>query len=144
LPMADPQQSPPRVTSLFAAIRNRHGHPEVASYFRVLANWPEFLEAAWASIDPIIATAAYDARKRELLDMSVELASGLSRPRGAVTAEDVRSSVSAATRADLSAILAGFRSGLDPDLLLDVTLIRTMLLGDSGEAARSPFSAVRR
>ncbi len=134
--MIDPDDASPELARLFEEIRSRHGHPAVATYYRALGHWPEFLRAVWTRLAPHVGSPAYEARRAELLDRAqtalAEL--GPAPPLGLPLARD--------RRRDLRALLAVFRLRLAPDLLLDVTLIRAML--DGAAAARvSRFSLAR-
>ena len=51
-------------------IRTTHGHPGVASYYRSIAYWPDFLAAVWGGIRPRINSEAYRRRKQELLHLA--------------------------------------------------------------------------
>src|SRR5947208_15626703 len=54
LPLLAPHEATYQVQALFEAIKQRHGHPLVATYFRALAHWPRFLQAAWDHIALIV------------------------------------------------------------------------------------------
>jgi hypothetical protein len=129
--MVDPNKANHRVQGLFDAIKQRHAQPLVSSYYRGLANWPDFLEAAWETIAPRVGSEEYEAQKKELIDdarlyvrdwpvVSVHL-----EPKAL---------------AEIGDILAAFRSRFIPEMLLDVALIKSLL--DGSHAARiSPLSA---
>jgi hypothetical protein len=104
----------------------------VATYYRALANWPQFLQVVWDYLEPIVGSAAYARRKEDVIDRALRVVRRLSLPRtGTAAAFGVRE----AELDDIRAILAVFRLRLIPDLLLDVTLVKALL--DGGEAARS-------
>jgi hypothetical protein len=135
--MVDPEQAEGRVKELFKAIKQRHDHPGVASYYRALGNWPDFLEAAWKHIEPHVDSGAYQEHKQVLIKQAKIAIEGLT-PMEATTA--TRQSAFEESRDDIQSVLAVFRYRLIPDLLLDVTLIKAMLNGR--DAARSSrFSA---
>jgi hypothetical protein len=48
--MVKPDEASASVKRLFASIKETHKHPLVSSYYRGLANWPDFLEEAWKRI----------------------------------------------------------------------------------------------
>ena len=132
LPLIAPHQATGQVQALFEAITRRHGHPLVATYYRALANWPQFLRVVWDHLEPIVGSAAYARHKEDVIDRALHVVRGLSLPR---TGTAPAFGVSEAEVADIRAILAVFRLRLIPDLLLDVTLVKALL--DGGEAARS-------
>jgi hypothetical protein len=132
LPLLAPHDAAGEVQMLFRAITRRHGHPLVATYYRALANWPQFLQVVWEYLEPIVGSTAYARHKEDVIDRALHVVRRLSLPRtGTATAFGVTE----AQLADIRAILAVFRLRLIPDLLLDVTLVKALL--DGGEAARS-------
>ena len=132
LPLLAPHEATGQVQALFEAITRRHGYPLVATYYRALANWPQFLQVAWDYLEPIVGSAAYTRHKEDLIDRALHVVCRLSLPR---TGTAAAFGVTEAELADIRAILAVFRLRLIPDLLLDVTLVKALL--DGGKAARS-------
>ncbi len=139
LPMVETGEAGGRLREILEEIKGRHGHPDVASYYRGLANWPPFLEAAWERVGPLVGAPAYARRKRELLEEARDAALGLSLP----TFGEARRRGMNEERADeIRALLALFRFRIIPDTLLEVPLVKAFL--DGPEAARfSRFSFVR-
>jgi hypothetical protein len=132
LPLVAPHEASGQIRALFESITWRHGHPLVATYYRALANWPQFLQVVWDYLEPIVGSAAYVRHKEDVTDRALRVVRRLSLPRtGTVAAFGVTE----AELADIRAILAVFRLRLIPDILLDVTLVKALL--DGGEAARS-------
>lgn len=129
--MVDPQQANAQVKRLFDAIRQRHGHPLVSSYYRGMANWPDFLEAAWRVVSPRVDTPDYAARRQLLIDRAAAQAEGWA---------PVSVTVAPAAQVEVSAILAAFRMRFIPEMLLDVALVKSLLDG-ADAARRSRFSA---
>lgn len=130
LPMISPDEAAPDIREIFEKITTRHGHPGVATYYRSLAQWPDFLKAAWARIEPSLGTVEREARKGMVLHQALEAATQAKAklPRAPEAKDELR------------AMLAVFRFRVIPDLLLDVALVKTMI--DGAEAARhSRFSA---
>jgi hypothetical protein len=129
--MVDPNQADQRVRAVFESIKARHSHSLVSSYYRGLANWPDFLEAAWGTIEPRIGSDEYETRKHGLIEgarLHVR-----NWPPIAVRIEPT-------ALAEIGAILAAFRTRFIPEMLLDVALIKSLL--DGSQAARaSRFSA---
>ena len=127
VPMVGPDEATKEVGEVFEEIRDRHGHPDVASYYRGIAQWPGFLEAAWERVGAVVNTVAYEERKRDVLEGARDAVLGLPLPgkrevleRGVVDEEQV---------GELRAILAVFRFRLNADMLLDVSLIKALLDG---------------
>ena len=139
LPMVATGKASGRLREVLEEIKGCHGHPDVASYYRGIANWPPFLEAAWKRVGPLVGTPAYAERKRELLERARDAALGLPLP----TAEEARRrGVSEERVGEIRAVLALFRFRIIPDTFLEVPLIKAFI--DGPEAARSSrFSFVR-
>lgn len=134
-----PDEADEETEEVFEEIRGRHGHPDVASYYRGIARWPELLKFAWERISPLIGTPAYEERKRDLLEAA--RASALELPLPGRN-EVIERGLGEEQVEELRAILAVFRFRLNPDTLLDTALIKALL--DGPEAARfSRFSFAR-
>lgn len=135
--MVDPKDAPERLSDLFEDIRQRHLHPGIATYYRGLGHWPEFLQAVWGRIGAQVGSEAYQERRQYLIAKATETIGRLAAPAepkavsaGAMGPEKPQ---------DVTDILAVFRWRLIPDLLLDVSLIKALLDGPQ-EARRSRFS----
>lgn len=128
--MIDPSQADERVRALFESVKERHSHPLVSSYFRGLANWPDFLESAWSAIEPHIGGTEYEHRKHAL----IARAQLLSRNWPAVIVQ-----IEPAAQMNIKAILAAFRLKFIPEMLMDAALIKSLLDG-SAAARTSRFS----
>ncbi len=139
LQMVTPGEATGRVEEIFQEIRERHGHPDAASYYRGIARWPEFLDAAWERVSPLIGTDSYEERKRELLEETRSTVLKLPLP---ARDEAVDRGLEEEQIEEIRAILAVFRFRVISDTFLDVSLIKAML--DGPEAARSSrFSFTR-
>jgi predicted component of type VI protein secretion system len=112
-------------------IQERHGHPDAASYYRAVAQWPEFLETAWERISPLVGTAPYEERKRDVLGAARSSVLELPLPSKSDAAER---SVNDEQIEEIRAVLAVFRFRLVSDMLLDVSLIKALI--DGPEATR--------
>ncbi len=139
LPMVATGEASGRLREVLEEIKSRHGHPDVASYYRSIANWPPFLEAAWERVGPLVGAPAYDERKRELLEEARNAALELPLP----TAEEAFDKGMSEEQVDeIRAIVALFRFRIISDTFLEVPLVKAFL--DGPEAARfSRFSFLR-
>lgn len=139
LPMVAAGEASGRLRETLEEIKDRHGHPDVASYYRGIGNWPLFLGAAWERVGPLVGTPAYAERKRELLEEARSAALELPLP----TAEEAfDKGVSEEQASEIRSIVALFRFRIIPDTFVEVPLVKTFL--DGPEAARfSRFSFVR-
>lgn len=134
IPMINPADAEDQLGEVFEAIKMRHGHPEVATYYRSLGNWPKFLAAVWEKLAPVVRSAIYEQRKQAVLEQALRMVQPFR-----VKSSETMAGISSGESADIKAICAVFRFRLVPDLLLDVSLIKAML--DGPDAARiSRFS----
>ncbi|HEV2129783.1 MAG TPA: hypothetical protein VGR27_01690, partial [Longimicrobiaceae bacterium] len=121
-----------RVRRLLEREKSAHGHPLVSSYYRILANWPDFLEATWTRIEPVVGSDGYRERVEALVQLAAEVVRSLplvGEIRDAERTEQV------------SNLLHAFRRGFIPSMMVDVVLIKAIV--DGVKAARqSRFSAV--
>jgi hypothetical protein len=135
--MVAPEEARGRVRELFQQIKGRHNHSLVPSYYRVLGNWPDFLEAAWSRIEPLAGSTVFEDRKRDLIDRSQEAVHALP-----VAGMD-ELELDEAQSTEIRSVLAAFRLKFIPEMLIDVAMIEALL--DGPEAARSSrFSAAER
>ena len=133
LSMITEEETGEELNRLFQEIRERHGHPAVASYYRAIGRWPRFLKAIWEAVQPFVGSPAHGQRKDELLEEARNVALRLSLPEQEELGLDDES------LEELRAILAMFRFRVIPDTFLEVAVIKAML--DGPEAARiSRFS----
>ena len=140
VPLVGPDEATEETKEVFEEIRERHGRPDVASYYRGIAQWPEFLKATWERVSPQVNTSPYEERKRELLEAARSSILALPLPS---RSEVIERGIGEEQIEELRAILAVFRFRLNPDMLLDVSLIKALL--DGPEAARhSRFSFAAR
>ncbi len=139
LPMVATGEASGRLREVLEEIKGRHGHPDVASYYRGIANWPPFLEAAWERVGSLVGAPAYAERKRELLEGARNAALELPLP----TAEEARQhGVNEERLSEIRAVLALFRFRIVSDTFLEVPLVKAFL--DGPEATRhSRFSFLR-
>lgn len=136
VPMVSADEADQRLQTLFDEIRERHGHPDVASYYRGLANWPDFLEAAWTELDAAVNSGTVEDRKQDLLRHAKGVGGLMPFP---TREEAVELGLQEEDLRDLRAILAVFRFRVIPDTFVEVALIKAFL--DGPEAARkSRFS----
>ena len=114
VPMVNPAEATGRLSKIFEEIKERHHHPEVATYYRSLGQWPKFLFFVWDRVRPVVDSPDYSAQKQRLLNQASQaVESAGSIGRGAMVEErDVEG---------IGAICAVFRLRLIPDLLIDVS-----------------------
>lgn len=130
--MVDPEGASAQVRELFTSIKEKHGHPLVSSYYRGIANWPDFLEEAWSRIQPLVGSFAYEERKQELIEKA------LACIRNLPVTKTEKPEMGKEQGEEIKLILTAFQHKFIPEMLLDVALIKAMLDGE--EAASSRFS----
>lgn len=129
--MVSAEDASERVRALLRREQSAHGHPLASSYYRVLANWPDLLEAAWSRIEPVVGSTEHARRRDSLVEEATK----------AVRALPIAGEITGAARTeDVSALLAAFRREFVPSMMIDVALIKAMLDG-AAAARRSRFSA---
>ena len=132
LPMVSAEEAGERLSTLFGRIRDLHGHPDVASYYRGLGNWPDLLQDMWSRLEPGVGSEPYEERKQELLERSREAVRGMPLPER----EDIIAlGMSGEDIEEIRSILAVFRFRVVPDTFLDASVIKALL--DGCEAALS-------
>jgi hypothetical protein len=105
-PMEMEEEDPPdqALRALFTDITETLGSEIVSDDFRSLALWPEYLDAAWTALKPIMRRSEYQAETRALLDLAQRVAAALPFPvpldRHAIeeSGEDVNEIIAATNR----------------------------------------------
>ena len=139
LSMVSPDEAGGVVKAIFGEIRELHGHPNVASYYRGIATRPDFLSEAWEQTRPLVGSAPYQEKKSELLESSRNVALSLPLP---TREEALRAGVNEDSLDEIREVLAVFRFRLIPDTFVEVVHIKTLLDGpESGGASRFSFTA---
>nr|WP_162623680.1 hypothetical protein [Paracoccus saliphilus] len=121
--LVDPEDAPAAVAALFEKIKERHGHPLVSSYYRGLANWPDFLDLAWGVVKSRVESAPYEECRESLIEQASSLTDGLFDHEP----ELWRAKENEAH--EIRMILGAFRLKFIPEMLIDVTLVKSLLDG---------------
>jgi hypothetical protein len=81
-PMEMEEEHPPdqALRTLFAEITETFGSETVTDDYRTLALWPEYLDAAWMALKPIMRRSEYETEARALLDLARRVAGALPFP----------------------------------------------------------------
>jgi hypothetical protein len=136
LRMVDPRTVSPRVGELLGRVTDMHLHHGPSSDFRVLANWPDFLQVALDDVlAPVVRTAPYEATAHALLTRAREQVRGL--PAAAGLGPDAALTVCTETEvAAVTGLLFLFQR-----FIVDVTIdmVRCAQALDGPTAATSPF-----
>lgn len=122
--MVNPAEADEEVRQLFEDIKARHGHSVVSSYYRGLAQWPDFLQRAWGLTAPYVGSPNYNSRRLEL----IETARVTVRKWPVAPIEPPEAHID-----DIRDILTTFQHKFVPEMLLDTALIKAFLGGrDAG------------
>lgn len=132
--MLSQDEASEQVKKLFDAIKQKHGHPLVSSYFRGLANWPQVLEQSWTAISPVVGTPEYENLKLFLIDQAQ------TSLRRIPFTQPSTIPLSGQEKEEMQAILAAFRYKFIPEMLIDAAMIKALFDGPE-EAFTSRFSA---
>jgi hypothetical protein len=130
--MVSPQTAGAEVNAIFEDIQDRHGHPGVPSYYRGIAQKPDFLDASWSRVAPVVHSPSYKSTKHGLLEGARRATERLP-----LTGRDsaIEAGVDEVQIEQLRAVLAVFRFRVIPETFIEVALIKTLL--DGPDAARS-------
>lgn len=131
----DPATARGRAAELLPLVAAGHGHPTAEDYFRSLARLPDYLNAAWNALRPVVGDQEYEARGRELVTIATEAVRRLPHavrfPAEPLAPPRV---------GDLGQLLHLFRDRILPETLIDAAIIAALTDGpDAG--ARSRFEA---
>lgn len=132
--MVNPEKASAKIRGLFSSIKEKHGHPLVSSYYRGIANWPDFLQEAWSRFQPLVGSSAYEERKQELIEQALAGIRNLPKPEMEKPAMEKEQSN------EIKGILITFQHKFIPEMLLDVALIKALLDGPEATTS-SRFSA---
>lgn len=117
--------APPPVRSLLLDIAEQHHHPDVASDFRALAHYPQFLRTSWIHLRRFVGTSEYFLLREKLKVQSIQLTKDMPYPV-TVNRERLAPHYSNAKIAGITGIIAMFQNLL-PDLIIDGEFLRRML-----------------
>ncbi|MCW8193637.1 hypothetical protein F6455_02405 [Proteobacteria bacterium 005FR1] len=128
--MVSPGNTEEHVASLLESIRRAHGHSVTSSYYRGLANWPDYLRDLWQQLVDLVGSPEYEDRRDFLVRRAQEEVGAFPLP-----------DLSATTiPPEISDVLSAFLCKFIPEMMLDVAVAKA--LADGPEAARhSRFSA---
>jgi len=133
--MLDAEKASMKVSQLFDSIKDVHQFPLIPSYYRGVANWPDFLEKTWNRINPIVGSTAYEKRKQKLVEQAeLELRHLPLQIKHKHPINDKKENE------EIRLILLAFKQKFIPEMLLDLALIETILNGKES-ASFSRFSA---
>lgn len=133
--MLDSEKASMKVSQLFDSIKDIHQFPLIPSYYRGVANWPDFLEKTWNRINPIVGSTAYEKRKQELVEQAE-----LALKHLPLQIKHKHPINDKKENEEIRLILLAFKQKFIPEMLLDLALIETILYGKEW-ATFSRFSA---
>ncbi|WP_159039853.1 halocarboxylic acid dehydrogenase DehI family protein [Christiangramia fulva] len=66
-----PEKVGPRMALIYKDIQNTLRVPVVNSIFRILANYPDYLEQRWKEVSPVLRTMAFEKQADEIREMAL-------------------------------------------------------------------------
>lgn len=118
--------APYHTQQLLLDIAKEHHSFDVASDFRALANYPQFLEISWLHLKTYIRGDEYSVLKSKLLDSSVELVHQSMPYPVAVKIESLATIYTSAQLSGIMGLLSMFQNFLS-GLILEVEFMRKMI-----------------
>lgn len=124
VPPAPPQQIRGRLAELLDEIPRAHQHPIADEYFRAIGRMPDYLNAAWNALKPIVRDEPYDDRARALTHHAQSALHHLpAKPA------EAGSILSGEAGDRYRAVLTYFTQRHLPDILIDVAIINGLTVG---------------
>jgi hypothetical protein len=108
--LVEEENAPPITRRVYDDIKRTLGTAFLNTYYVHLGRWPEFLQAYWESVKPVIITPLFEQSSRAMRDSALTLASELPQPLQLSMAELEEAG---AGRDELSAIVQAADSFLD-------------------------------
>jgi hypothetical protein len=104
-------EPPAALDETVAGIRSFHGFDDgLPSIYRTLAQWPPYLERAWADLEPRFESSAFEDAVRSVGELTDEFVDGLAhQPR--LAPEDLAGRFDEATIADVQGLFRSFNTG---------------------------------
>jgi hypothetical protein len=133
VPPAPPQQIRGRLAELLDEIPRAHQHPIADEYFRAIGRMPDYLNAAWNALKPIVRDEPYDDRARTLVHHAQTAINHL--PARSPEAGTILSGSNADR---YRAVLTYFSHHHLPDILIDVAIVNGLTVGPD-RAQDAPF-----
>ncbi len=137
LQLVDPDTASPEVQVLFKRVSDLHFHHGPSSDYRVLANWPEYLQLALdETLEPVVRSEDYDAAGRTLLVQARELIRGFPTSAG-IESNTLSELCTPSEIAGLNGLLFMYQRFIC-DVTIDMVRLKQAFDG-SEAAAASPF-----
>lgn len=135
--MIHEDKASPEVLALYDRITRMHYHHGPASDYRVLANYPDFLNLAINDVlTPVVRTVDYDLKQRDLVQAAREWVHSLPAPAG-VSPAALLSSCSPHEIAGLTGLLFMYQRFI-ADITIDVIRLKQLFDGEAAAGA-NPF-----
>ena len=109
---------------LLQEIPRAHGHPIADEYFRALARIPDYLNAAWNAIRPVVRDEPYDEKAAELVREATAAAARLP-----AVGNRLPGPVGEAVTGRLTGVAGYFAARHLPDVLIDAAMIKGLTDG---------------
>lgn len=137
LQLVDPDTASAAVSALLKRGVDLHFHHGAATDYRVLANWPDFLQLALDTIlAPVVRSETYDLTARSLMIHARELVHGFPSPAG-IGRDALLDACTPTEIAGLTGLLFMYQRFI-ADVTIDMIRVKQALVG-SEAAAASPY-----
>jgi len=134
--LVEMEEASPNLQAVYRDFMKTSGLPFVASDYRALGRWPDYLELAWQEWQKKIHTSVYQREVRKLNELAVALALDLPFPL-AIDADTLKQAGFTPTQiADILATVDLFQ-GLVPGLITNIAAFKIGLEGGNQPGHRS-------
>ncbi|MBI4607875.1 MAG: hypothetical protein HY726_02560 [Candidatus Rokubacteria bacterium] len=131
--LVEMDEAPPHLQTVYREIMKISALTFVASDYRALGRWPDYLELAWEEWKKKIPTPGYQREVRELNELAVALALDLPFPL-AINAQTLKQAGFAPAQISDILLTADFFQGLLPGLITNIAAFKIGLEGGNHPA----------
>ena len=124
--LVEPHHADAPTVQVYENIRATLGLPFVNTDYRALARWPSYFRLAWADLEPIVSSPAYEQILTHIHDQFVEAALRLPNPSGC-TAQGLRDAAQQSGSIDEVLDMVRLFQWLLPGLIANVAFFREQL-----------------
>ncbi|MFK7965395.1 MAG: hypothetical protein AB8C46_15650 [Burkholderiaceae bacterium] len=124
--LVEPHHADAPTVQVYDDIRKTLGLPFVNTDYRALARWPSYFRMAWADLQPVVSSPAYEQMLTQIHDQFVEAALRLPNPSGC-TAQGLRDAARQSGSIEEVLEMVRLFQWLLPGLIANVAFFREQL-----------------